>query len=268
MKEINKAAWARNLAGDQAGCKDRTIKKRFVANIVVVNDPAHPENNGKNFLYEYGPSIQDIIIGAMAPKYADQAKVPVFDLWAGANFNLRSCEDKQFLSYKDSEFSPAGVLHPDDAFLEKVYNGMIDLTEFEKEEGNYKSYDELKKQCVKILGAKYVAGVLGEAFSPEEAASAGGNPFAQEQQAQGGFAAAQQAQGGFTPPVAQQSAVNADPFAAAQQPAATADANPFATQAQEPVVTADPFATQAQEPATSGTAPEAASDDPFANLQL
>jgi hypothetical protein len=224
MAELNKLAWARNQEGDQKGCKDRTIKKRFIANIVVLDDPAHPENNGKNFLYEYGPSIQDIIISAMAPKYADQAKVPVFDFWSGANFNLRSCEDKQFLSYKDSAFSPAGVLHDDEAVLEKVYNGMIDLAEFEKEEGNYKSYDELNVICIKILGARYVAGLRGEEFSPEQAASSGANPFAKEQQQQ-----------------AQPAASAANPFAQQAQPAASA-ANPFAQQAQPAASAADPFA--------------------------
>ena len=249
MAEINKTAWARNLAGDQNGCKDRTIKKRFVANIVVISDPANPQNNGQNFLYEYGPSIQDLILAKMAPKYEDQAKVPVFDWWKGANFELRSCEDKKFLSYKDSTFAPAGPLHPDDAVLEKIYNGMHDLVEFEKEEGNYKSYDDLKADAIKVLGARFVAGIFGEEFSPEAAAQSGGNPFGQAQQQ-----AQKQAAPQGNPFGQQQAAVSNEPAAAG---------NPFEQQAasNEPAAAGNPFEQQA-------ASTENVAADPFANIPL
>lgn len=271
MKEINSLAWARNLAGDQKGCKDRTIKKRFVANIVVLNDPANPANNGKVFLYEYGPSIQDIIMAAMAPKYDDQAKVPVFDFWAGANFNIRTCEDKKFLSYKDSQFAPAAPLHADDAVMENVYNQMHDLTEFEAAD-KYKSYDDLKAEVIKVVGARTWAELKGEQFSPEQAAQSGANPFGQEQAQQaapaGGNPFANQGQ-------QQAASADANPFAnqaaaapLEQQQAAAVDANPFGNQAQEPAAEGNPFANQAELTEGQVAADPAAVADPFANLKL
>ena len=42
-------------------------KPRYYTNILVVNDPAFPENNGKVFLYEYGPAVQNMIEEKMFP---------------------------------------------------------------------------------------------------------------------------------------------------------------------------------------------------------
>ena len=294
MKEINSLAWERNQDGDKQGCKKRTIKHRFMANIVVLRDDAHPENNGKNFLYEYGPSIQDFIVDKMAPQYADQQKVMVHDWWEGANFSVRTCKNDDYISYKNSSFFPVSLLHADDAVMDKVYNGMIPLEEFEQDD-NYKSYEELEKEVIEHLGARYVAGLRGQPFTPDQAAQSGGNvfqqtgqptpninPFAKEgngQPAQGGFQQPQQGgfqqpqQGGFQQPVE-------DPFVNQTQILLPAE-DVFKNQTQsEPV--ADPVANQTQsEPVADAVAQTGQNtevfnneptttaetdDDPFANM--
>jgi hypothetical protein len=236
VAELNHLQWERNQGADQDEVRKRGRRLRYISNIVVVSDPAHPENNGKVFLFEYGPAIHKKIIAAMVPEYEDQSPIPVFDMWEGATFRLRTKDKSGFLNYDDSTFDPASLLHKDDAVLEKFFDGMHDITEFEAE-SNYKSYADLDKDMRKVLGGAYVAAILGESFNPAagaQQAAGGGNPFPQKTEEQ------QQAD----------TTVD-DPFAGAQQAAHTP--------AEEG---ADPFAGVADQGAA------ATSDDPFADLGM
>ena len=123
-----------------------------MSNVLVVNDPMHPENNGKVFLWQYGPSIHSKIMAAMIPEYEDQTPVPVFDMWAGATFRIRIKDKQNFVNYDDSTFDSPSAIHTDDSVLETVYNGMHDLAEFESED-NYKTHDQLDGEMRKVLGA-------------------------------------------------------------------------------------------------------------------
>ena len=266
VAELNKLQWTRGEGGargaDETAVRGRGRKLRYMANIVVISDPEHPENNGKNFIYEYGPAIHKTIMAAMVPEYADQSAVAVFDMWEGATFKIRTKDKAGFLNYDDSCFDAPAALHQDDNVLETIYNGMIDLGEFESE-ANYKSYDELTIQLKKVLGATYVGSLTGEVVNAQQAAESGGNPFASH-------VAQQQAA-----PVAQQQAapVNNDPFGQ-KAPSAELDGDPFATVTAQPAAqqaTADPFASA--QPATNadpfaGAASVSNDDDPFASLGL
>ncbi len=249
VAELNHLQWERNHGNDQDEVKKRGRRLRYVANIVVINDPAHPENNGKNFLWEFGPAIQKKIMAKMAPEYEDQMPMNPFDLDDGANFRVRTKDKSGYLNYDDSEFDSPSLLHENDGVLEKIYNGMFDLKEFVTED-KWKKYDELKDQMIKVLGAQYVAGITGEAYSPAQAAGAGGNPFEAQQAQQ-----AQQQQAGDVDPFANANAGQAkpddvDPFANANAGQANAAGN-------EP----DPFA-------GANTTAGADEDDPFANMEL
>ncbi len=245
VAELNHLQWERGLGGDKGAdrtaVRSRGRRLRYSSNIVVINDPANPDNNGKVFLFEYGPAIHKKIIAAMVPEYADQAPVPVYDMWEGATFRLRTKDKSSYLNYDDSTFDPPSVLHQDDNVLETFYNGMHDLTEFEAET-NYKSFEELDKNMRKVLGAAYCASILDEEFTPEDSAKAaagGSNPFAGKT-------------GGGQKPTGQQTPVEeniADPFAN-NGGNSTAEAG------------TDPFAN-----ATSQT-PSESNDDPFADLDM
>ena len=247
VAEFNALQWARNQGRDQDDVKGRKRKIRYITNIVVLNDPANKDNNGKVFLWEFGPAIHEKIMKAMVPEYEDQAPVPVFDLWEGANFKLRSKEKNQYLNYDDSTFEAAGPLHQDENVMETVYNGMHDLVEFESND-NYETYDELEKRMIKVLGARYVAAVRGETFNAEAAAGAGASPFQKEDDG------SQQAPAQQEKVKPQEPKLDDDPFAA-QQDAGTNTAS----QAEDNKAD-DPFASQQQD--------AGAEDDPFANLNL
>jgi hypothetical protein len=247
VAELNHLQWERNTGNDQDEVKKRGRRLRYVANIVVINDPAHPENNGKNFLWEFGPAIHKKIMAKMAPEYEDQMPINVFDMDDGAHFRVRTKDKSGYLNYDDSEFDAPSLLHNDDAVLEKIYDGMIDLKEFTAED-KYKSYDDLKAQLIKVLGAQYCASITGESYTAGQVAGAGGNPFEAQQQAP-----AQQQQ---------QAPVDNDPFANAGS--APADSDPFATQDQQQQAPADedPFAN------ASSSAAGADEDDPFADMSF
>jgi hypothetical protein len=84
--------------------RDRKRKEHFISNILVINDPASPENNGKVFLYKYGKQIFDKIHAKLNPEFDDQTRINVFDLWEGANFRLRVKQKDRHITFEFSEF--------------------------------------------------------------------------------------------------------------------------------------------------------------------
>ena len=149
--ELNSRLWNTGLESDKA--KARTQKRRlhYVSNILVVNDPGNPSNDGKVFIYQYGKKIFDKIMDAMQPEFADEDALNPFDFWDGANFKLKIRDVEGYRNYDKSEFASQNALADDDAKLEEIYNRVYNLQEF-VEPTNYKTYDELKEKLMKVLG--------------------------------------------------------------------------------------------------------------------
>jgi len=190
VSELNKAHWAkipdaeRKNGAEAAMARKRKVQKKYITNIVVLDDKANPENNGKVMLYQFGPAILKKLEAAWFPKFEDQKPLEFFDWDQGANFRIRSENGDFSLSYDSSEFEQVSPLAGGrQEVQEKLYNSMYDLAEFESE-SNYKSYDELKAEMIKVLGGRYVAKIMDEEFNPEVAAKAGANPFEKEKQSE------------------------------------------------------------------------------------
>jgi len=106
-------------------------KKNHVANILVVKDPAKPENNGKQFLFNFGVSIFDKLMEKLAPESELSEVSMVHDLWDGQNFHLKSKKKDKYPNYDTSEFLPAKTpIAKTDKEIETFYNAIIDLNEF------------------------------------------------------------------------------------------------------------------------------------------
>lgn len=245
VAELNGQQWERNQGNDQDDVKKRGRRQRFVANIVVLEDKANPENQGKTFLFEYGPAIHKLVMAKMVPEHEDQTPCNVFDLWEGANFRIRTKDKSGYVNYDDSTFESPSALHSDDDVLEKIYNSMIALDEFEARD-NYKTYAELEAKMLEVLGAHYVASIRGEPVQYETAGNTGtgagnqANPFA-GQSSNSNTENSDKADGG------------SDPFAGiggAEGGETKADGG------------SDPFA------GMGGGAAADDGDDPFANLKL
>ena len=149
--ELNSRLWNTGLESDKA--KARTQKRRlhYVSNILVVNDPGNPSNDGKAYIYQYGNKIFDKLMDAMQPEFEDEAPLNPFDFWEGANFKLKIRDVEGYRNYDKSEFDRQTPLSEDDTYLEEVYNKMHKLEEF-TDPKSYKTYNELKAKLVSVLG--------------------------------------------------------------------------------------------------------------------
>lgn len=129
----------------------RTIKPRigFHSNILVISDPACPENEGKVFLFKYGMKIKGMIADVMEPRYED--KMDPFDVMTGANFKLRTCKQAGYVNYdKSSWAAPESLFGGDVKKCEEVWSQCHDLDEL-LDRKHYKSYNELEKLMVDVL---------------------------------------------------------------------------------------------------------------------
>jgi len=122
-----------------------------VSNIMVVSDPANPQNEGKVFLYEYGKKIFDKINDLMHPAFEDEDAINPFDLWEGANFRLRIRKVEGYRNYDKSAFDSPTALSNDDSELETIWKQEHGLAEF-LDQKNFKSYEELQQKLMRVLG--------------------------------------------------------------------------------------------------------------------
>ena len=151
--EYNRELWNSGSDRDKETARKQKRKLSYYTNIYVVNDPAHPENEGKVFIYKFGKKIFDKITEAMQPQFADEQAVNPFDFWEGANFKLKIRKVEGYWNYDKSEFDKPSPLVSDDEKLERIYKNLNDLNEFSAAK-NFKSYEDLKKRFNYVLGAK------------------------------------------------------------------------------------------------------------------
>jgi len=131
----------------------RKRKLNYISNILVVNDPKHPENNGQVFMFKYGKKIYDKIMDKARPTFEDEKPVNVFDYWDGANFKLRLKVVDNFPTYDSSEFESPGAIAPTDEAILEIAKKQYKLSDL-LDRSKFKSYDELERkfQMVTIAG--------------------------------------------------------------------------------------------------------------------
>ena len=153
VSEMNTELWNSGVEKDKDIARERKRRLHYVSNILVVSDPANPQNEGKVFLYKFGKKIFDKIQEAMQPEFEDEDPINPFDFWGGANFKLKVRKVAGFINYDKSEFdSPSAVLDGDDAKLEELWKTEYALSEF-TDPSTFKTYDELKKRLSEVLGS-------------------------------------------------------------------------------------------------------------------
>ena len=153
VSEYNSRLWNSGIQANKDMVSQKTKrKKNFVSNILVISDPACPENEGKVFLFRYGMKIHQKLLDAMKPEFADEDPIIPFDFWQGANFRLRQRKVAGYPNYDKSEFdSPSALFDGDEGRLKEVWGTQYPLSEF-VDPANYKSYDELKTRLETVLG--------------------------------------------------------------------------------------------------------------------
>ena len=124
----------------QANLQDRyrlaKARTNYLYNILVIDDKACPENNGKVFMFKAGVTVHNMIVDSMNAEFDDEAKNP-FGVYDGNNFIFRSRKDPSKggqISYDKSKFEdkPTAIAENDDA-ISKLLEGCECLNKYVKD---------------------------------------------------------------------------------------------------------------------------------------
>lgn len=170
MKEYNGKLWASGDEDKKAIANGPQKRKMvYVSNILVVKDPAHPENDGKVFWFEYGTKIFEKIQKMMKPVDEDEEAIDPFDLWTGVNFRLRAKKVFNFPNYDDSTFDMRMTpIAADDDGIEAIWNQRTNLSTL-IDPSTFKTYEQLKERLDVVLGnVKMGGGAKNMSFDEDE----------------------------------------------------------------------------------------------------
>jgi hypothetical protein len=149
--EHNSGLWNSGIKANKDIVSKQKRKLNYIANVYIVSDPKHPENEGQIKLFRFGAKIFDKLTEAMNPQFEDESPINPFDLWKGANFKLKIRKVEGYQNYDKSEFDSPSPLSTDDDKLEKIWQAEFALSELVGD-SEFKSYDDLKGRLEKVLG--------------------------------------------------------------------------------------------------------------------
>ena len=156
VSELNSELWNSGVESNKDIARKQKRRLSYYANVLVIKDPANPQNEGQVMLYKFGKKIFDKLKDVMQPQFEDETPVNPFDFWEGVNFKLKARQVEGYRNYDKSEFetSPQAIAETDEA-IEAIWNKQHSLSEL-IDPKNFKSYEELKAKLNQVLqgGAK------------------------------------------------------------------------------------------------------------------
>lgn len=153
-----------NLYKNIVSCNGGTRRRvSYYSNIYVINDVRHPENNGKVFLFRFGPQIKAKIQECVDPKDKLETPMDPFDIFNGPSFRYISSKKSTYVNYEKSRFelNPTS-LTDDEKLMEDILNQCYSLREF-IDIKKMKSYDELYNRFISVMGENDYYKYLGMA---------------------------------------------------------------------------------------------------------
>ena len=150
VSEENTRLWNTGSESDKGIARNRKRKLSYYANVYVVSDPTHPENEGQIKLFKFGKKIFDKITEAMQPEFEDETPINPFDFWKGANFKLKIRKVDGFWNYDKSEFEGVSAIADNDDNIKAIWEKQYPLKPF-LETSNFKSYEELKEKLNRVI---------------------------------------------------------------------------------------------------------------------
>ena len=169
VSKANTALWNSGIESDKNIARDRKRKLSYYSNILVLEDSANAENEGKVFLFRYGKKIFEKITSVMNPEFKDETPLNPFDFWEGANFKIKIRQIEGYANYDKSEFAtPSALYEGNDAKCEEVWKQQYLLKEFVSPD-NFKSYQELEARFNTVIahqGEEYTGNVEEAAEQP------------------------------------------------------------------------------------------------------
>lgn len=140
----------------------KTIKpqKKVYANVLILDDPAAPENNGQVKLWEFGPIILKFIAESLTPAFEGEPSIDPFDLWSGRDFVFKATignkKNDQWDFTRSHWYDSVTELYPDDDDKkEKLLRKCHKLSDIVSP-SEIKTYEQLKAQLASVLVDQYV----------------------------------------------------------------------------------------------------------------
>jgi len=182
VSTANTALWNSGIESDKAIARERKRKQNFYSNILVIEDSANKENEGKVFLFRYGKKIFDKCQSVLKPEFADEVGFNPYDFWDGANFKIKIRQVDGFANYDKSEFcEPSPLFDGDEEKIKTVWESQYSLDDLISPD-KFKSYQELEARFKTVIGSHNsdYSETIEESAEPVAAAAAGATTFATE----------------------------------------------------------------------------------------
>lgn len=140
-------------------------KRKYFANVYIVKDDEVPDNEGKVFIWQFGPAIYKKIKEAIQPEFDDQEPMDPFDLWEGSDFIVRmvgteipdSRTGKKVTvpNYDKASFAdPSEFMDGDEEKLEEIVEQTYELSEFVDPE-KFDSFEKVAKRFKDVMKKPY-----------------------------------------------------------------------------------------------------------------
>jgi gp32 DNA binding protein like len=150
--EANGPLWNSGRESDKEIVRKRKRKVSYVANVLVVEDPANPDNEGKVFLWKFGQKIFDKIVDKIKPQFDDEQPMNPFDAVEGANFKLKMRRVEGYANFDKSEFGEVEAIG-NDKEIAKIVEQLHDLGKF-VDPKSFKSYDDLQTRFESVVNGR------------------------------------------------------------------------------------------------------------------
>ena len=179
VSKANTALWNSGIESDKNIARDRKRKLSYYSNILVLEDSANAENEGKVFLFRYGKKIFEKITGVMNPEFKDETPMNPFDFWEGADFKIKIRQVDGYANYDKSEFSNQTKLFDgDDPKCETTWKQQYLLQELVSPD-KFKSYQELEARFNTVIahdaGGEFVGTIEESTDDPIASGDKGDN---------------------------------------------------------------------------------------------
>ena len=116
--------------GDEKQKAESVRRQEYWAvNVLVIDDPVNPENNGQVKIFRYGRQLHKIIDAAINGEDSSEFGPRVFDLSKeGCNFKVKAEKQGEYTVYTSSRFTSPMDLGLSESKIGEIYNKVHDLT--------------------------------------------------------------------------------------------------------------------------------------------
>lgn len=176
VREYDRSLWEQQKATDDKALKEvlkeRLPKKDYYANILVIQDDANPENEGKVMLFKFSEGIKKVIDKASNPDFpTDPVIADPFCMYEGAVLSLEMVGSKRKWKGRDvitpdfqnskMTWGESGPLHDgDEEKIAETWKQCYSLYEFLKP-SLMKDFDTLADRLRKVMGLPDGAPLIG-----------------------------------------------------------------------------------------------------------